>query len=127
MRDAGLALVDTLSEGGTNPKIKFGLVPFAKLVHVSLDENYVVPEAKTGNGTWGISDGIWTGCTQDRKWPHNISDATPNTNNENTMWGLTPSAGAVRQKRTSLCLANTAMFSWRKVAATRLEQRFYYP
>lgn len=76
MRDAAKKLVDDLSKA--NPtKVKFGLVPFSHHVYTSLPNAYVL--GKTGAGTW-------TGCTQDRKYPYNISDSTPTTDNA-SKWG----------------------------------------
>jgi hypothetical protein len=65
MRDAAMKLVSDLSK--SNPdNVKFGLVPFSNHVYTTLPGAYVV-----GGG------GTWTGCTQDRKYPFNISDSTP--------------------------------------------------
>jgi len=33
------------------------------------------------------ASGTWTGCTQDRLYPLNISDATPNPSDDATKWG----------------------------------------
>ena len=61
-----------------NPKnIKFGLVPFSHHVWVTLPKQYV--KGQSGTGTW-------TGCTQDRKYPYNLTDATP-TSSSSTKWG----------------------------------------
>lgn len=83
MRDAALDLVNTVSSNGTNTKISFGLVPFAKQVRMTIPSDYIVGETAGSD---------WTGCTQDRKWPHNISDDTPDEFNDDTKWGLTPTA-----------------------------------
>ncbi|MGH6855229.1 MAG: vWA domain-containing protein [Aestuariivirga sp.] len=69
MRNAAKDLVNDLA--ASNPaNVKFGLVPFSHHVWVTLPKQYVV--GQTGTGTW-------TGCTQDRKYPYNLTDATPTT------------------------------------------------
>ncbi len=83
MRDAALDLVNTVTDNGTNSNIKFGLVPFAKQVRMTIPSDYIVGEAPGSD---------WTGCTQDRKWPHNTTDETPDTFDDDTKWGLTPTA-----------------------------------
>ncbi len=76
MRDAAKKLVNDLASA--NPtKIKFGLVPFSHHVWVTLPKQYVLGQSGAGN---------WTGCTQDRKYPHNVSDATP-TSVAPSKWG----------------------------------------
>jgi len=83
MRDAAKDLIDILGEDGEREDISFALAPFSRLMHATLPSEHVV--GQPANQTW-------TGCTQDRKWPHNISDDTPQSNNDDTKWGLTPSA-----------------------------------
>ena len=78
MREAASKLVDDLTEKGTNDKVKFGLVPFSHHVYASLPGDYVVGQ-KAGT--------TWTGCTQDRKYPYNQTDATPDPKNDDTKWG----------------------------------------
>jgi Flp pilus assembly protein TadG len=80
MRDAALDLVDTLSEQQTNDQVKFALVPFAKMVVADLPADYVIDEDT--NTPWTGS-----GCTQDRKWPYNTQDTTPDQFNNDTKWG----------------------------------------
>jgi hypothetical protein len=76
MRKAARKLVDDIV--AANPtKIKFGLVPFSHHVWVSLPKEHVVGQA--GPGTW-------TGCTQDRKFPFNLTDDTPGADNA-SKWG----------------------------------------
>jgi len=76
MRNAAKDLVNELS--ASNPaNVKFGLVPFSHHVWVTLPKQYV--RGQFGSGTW-------TGCTQDRKYPHNLTDATP-TSTASTKWG----------------------------------------
>jgi Flp pilus assembly protein TadG len=75
MKEAATKLVDDL-EATAADKIKFGLVPFSHHVYTTLDGAYVVGAA-----------GSWTGCTQDRKYPHNQTDDTPVNTNDATKWG----------------------------------------
>lgn len=79
MRSAAKDLIKTLSRDGTIPTIKFGLVPFARHVYGSLESKYIINEA---------AGGIWTNCTQDRRWPHNTRDVTPLLGDDSTKWGL---------------------------------------
>jgi Flp pilus assembly protein TadG len=76
MKNAAKKLVTDLA--AANPKnIKVGLVPFSHHVYVTLANDYVV-----GKG----SGGTWTGCTQDRQYPYNLTDATPTTDDK-SKWG----------------------------------------
>jgi Flp pilus assembly protein TadG len=76
MKDAAKKLVDDLSKLGSD-RVKFGLVPFSHHVRVTLPKAFV--KGQTGSGNW-------TGCTQDRPYPANLSDATPNSTDA-TKWG----------------------------------------
>ena len=78
MRNAAVGLVTNLSTGENADKVKFGIVPFSHHVQVSLPGEYVVG---------GTSGQIWSGCTQDRKYPYNTTDATPVSGNDDTKWG----------------------------------------
>ncbi len=78
MREAAIKLVDDLSEHGKSKRVKFGLVPFSHHVYVSLPGEDVV------GGTPGKT---WTGCTQDRKFPFNVSDQSPIAGNDASKWG----------------------------------------
>ena len=75
MREAATKLVDDLTTASPG-KVKFGLVPFSHHVYVTLPKAYVKGATGTGN---------WTGCTQDRKYPYNLTAATP-TSNVDTKW-----------------------------------------
>jgi Flp pilus assembly protein TadG len=76
MRNATKKLINDLKKA--NPKkVKFALVPFSHHVYVTLPKAYVL-------GQKGV--GSWTGCTQDRPFPANLTDDTPNSN-DNTKWG----------------------------------------
>ncbi len=76
MKNAAKKLVTGLSAANPN-KVKIGLVPFSHHVWTSMPEKFIA--GKTGTG-------IWTGCTQDRQYPYNLTDATPTTENA-TKWG----------------------------------------
>jgi Flp pilus assembly protein TadG len=76
MRNAAKDLISDL-EAANPEKVKFALVPFSHHVYGTLPESYIL-------GTTGSGD--WTGCTQDRKYPYNLTDATPTSDN-NTKWG----------------------------------------
>lgn len=76
MKNAAQKLVTDL-ETANPKKVKFGLVPFSHHVYVTLPEQFVA--GKTGTGTW-------SGCTQDRPYPANVTDATPGATNA-TKWG----------------------------------------
>ena len=84
MRDASINLINTLSQNGSNDKVKFGLVPFSKHVYGTIASDYIVNE--TPGGTW-------TNCTMDRKWPYNIQDSTPILADNNTKWGMACTSG----------------------------------
>jgi len=82
MRKAATDLIELLSNGGQNNKVKFGLVPFSKHVYGTMSSDYIVNEAPGGS---------WTNCTMDRKWPFNTEDSTPVSGDDNTKWGMTSS------------------------------------
>jgi Flp pilus assembly protein TadG len=76
MKNAAKKLITDLQVA--NPKrVKFGLVPFSHHVYVTLPKAYVLGQSGSGN---------WTGCTQDRPYPANLTDDTPTTSNT-TKWG----------------------------------------
>jgi Flp pilus assembly protein TadG len=75
MRDAAKKLIADL-EASAPDKVKIGLVPFSHHVYTTLPSDYVQGQAPGGT---------WTGCTQDRKYPFNLSDATPGGVNDK--WG----------------------------------------
>ncbi len=76
MRNAAKDLISDL-EAANPDKVKFGLVPFSHHVYGTFDKSHIL--GQSGLGTW-------TGCTQDRKYPYNLTDATPTSDN-NTKWG----------------------------------------
>ena len=76
MKNAAKKLVSDLQ--AANPKgLKVGLVPFSHHVYLTMPEKFIV--GKTGSGSW-------TGCTQDRRYPYNLTDATPTADNA-SKWG----------------------------------------
>jgi len=84
MRDAATKMVEQLSENAEKSVVKFGLVPFSAMVRTSMSAAYVTqPEAGA----------IWTGCTQDRKYPYNIGVSTP-TAADDTKWGFIDDSGS---------------------------------
>lgn len=76
MRTAAKKLITDLQTTNTG-RVKIGLVPFSHHVYVTLPKTYVL--GQSGSGTW-------TGCTQDRRYPYNLTDATP-TSSSSTKWG----------------------------------------
>ena len=76
MKNAAKKLISDL-EMANPKKLKIALVPFSHHVYVTLPAAYVMGQAGTGS---------WTGCTQDRKYPYNLADATP-TADDTTKWG----------------------------------------
>src|SRR5436190_2696657 len=76
MKNAAKDLISDL-EAANPDKVKFALVPFSHHVYGTFDKAYIL--GQSGSGTW-------TGCTQDRKYPYNLTDATPTADN-NTKWG----------------------------------------
>jgi Flp pilus assembly protein TadG len=77
MRNAAKKLVTDLEVA--NPKrLKVGLVPFSHHVYATLPEKFIVGKSGTG---------AWTGCTQDRRYPANLTDATPDLTDNATKWG----------------------------------------
>lgn len=77
MKNAATKLINDL-EAASPDKVKIGLVPFSHHVRVTLPKSFVVGQSGSGN---------WTGCTQDRRYPYNLTDATPVTSNNATKWG----------------------------------------
>jgi Flp pilus assembly protein TadG len=93
MRDAAIDLINRLKNGQANPDLKFGLVPFAGHVYLSLPGEHVL------GGTAGVT---WTNCTRDRKWPYVSQDATP-TSDIATKWGRTDSNDTIGSGEYSEC------------------------
>jgi Flp pilus assembly protein TadG len=79
MKIAAMDLVEDLSK--TSPdRVKFGLVPFSHHVYTTLPGSFVL----------GGGSGTWTGCTQDRQYPYNISDSTPMSTVDDSKWNQVP-------------------------------------
>ncbi len=78
MRDAAMGMVNALTTGEGGKHVKFGLVPFSHHVRTSLPGSMVV------GGKPGTTR---TGCTQDRKYPYNLSVETPDPKNDDSKWG----------------------------------------
>ena len=76
MKNAAKKLVDDLSAASPDD-VKFGLVPFSHHVWVTLPNSMVLGQSGAGD---------WTGCTQDRRYPYNLTDDTP-TSAATTKWG----------------------------------------
>ena len=77
MRNAAKQLIADL-EAANPDNVKFGLVPFSHHVYGTFPNAYILGQSGSGN---------WTGCTQDRKYPYNLTDATPISADNNTKWG----------------------------------------
>ncbi len=78
MRSAAIDLIENLTEDGANNTVKFALVPFSQHVFATLPSEHVIG---------GPIGGVWTGCTKDRRWPHNTRNTTPLFGNDFTKWG----------------------------------------
>lgn len=76
MGQAATKLIHTLSTQAPG-KVKYALVPFSQAVYVTLPSGYV----KGASGT------SWTGCTQDRQYPYNLTDTAPDVGNDASKWG----------------------------------------
>lgn len=77
MAKAASDMVTSLDQSIPRGKLKFGLVPFSAMVYTTL------PAAHTNQSAAGAT---WTGCTQDRSYPYNITVDTP-TADPATKWG----------------------------------------
>ncbi|MEQ8825898.1 MAG: pilus assembly protein TadG-related protein [Filomicrobium sp.] len=74
MRDAALAMIDSVSLNGENSRASFAVVPFAAMVKANLP-------------MWALrSDATSTECTQDRRAPYNAEETAPSVTND-TKWG----------------------------------------
>lgn len=78
MRDAAIKLVDDLSEAGESNYVKFGLVPFSKLVHVNLPASYIA------DADPAIT--VSPGCVRERPYPYNITQDLPDVSVDATKW-----------------------------------------
>jgi Flp pilus assembly protein TadG len=76
MREAAKNLISDL-EAANPEKVEFALVPFSHHVYGTFRKSDIL-------GQSGI--GTWTGCSQDRKYPFNLTDDEPTSDN-NSKWG----------------------------------------
>jgi Flp pilus assembly protein TadG len=74
-RDAAIQLIDHVSNNGANTNVKVGVVPFAAMVRVDLPSSYIRSDI-----------GTYSGCTQDRRFPHN-GEETAGTAGDASRWG----------------------------------------
>jgi Flp pilus assembly protein TadG len=77
MKNAAKDLISDL-EAANPDKVKFALVPFSHHVYGTFRKSDIL--GQSGGGTW-------TGCTQDRKYPYNLTDAAPIPGDDDTKWG----------------------------------------
>ncbi len=77
MAQAAREMVDSIASRVASGKFKVGIVPFSAMVYTSMPSSYVT------QSSWSST---WTGCTQDRNYPHN-QDIVPPTWNNDTKWG----------------------------------------
>ena len=76
MKNAAKDLISDL-EAANPDKVKFSLVPFSHHVYGTFRESDILGQSGSGN---------WTGCSQDRKYPFNLTDDEPTSDN-NSKWG----------------------------------------
>jgi Flp pilus assembly protein TadG len=76
MREAAKNLISDL-EAANPEKVEFALVPFSHHVYGTFRKSDIL-------GQSGI--GTWMGCSQDRKYPFNLTDDEPTSDN-NSKWG----------------------------------------
>lgn len=76
MKNAAKDLISDL-EAANPEKVKFALVPFSHHVYGTFRKSDIL--GQSGGGTW-------TGCTQDRQYPFNLTDDEP-TADDNSKWG----------------------------------------
>jgi Flp pilus assembly protein TadG len=77
MKNAAKDLISDL-EAANPDKVEFALVPFSHHVYGTFNKSDIL--GQSGGGTW-------EGCTQDRKYPYNLTDAEPLPGDDNTKWG----------------------------------------
>lgn len=77
MRNAAKDLISDL-EAANPDKVKFALVPFSHHVYGTFHKSDILGQSGSGD---------WTGCTQDRKYPYNLTDAAPMPGDDDTKWG----------------------------------------
>jgi Flp pilus assembly protein TadG len=76
MKNAAKDLISDL-EAANPDKVEFALVPFSHHVYGTFRKSDILGQSGGGN---------WTGCSQDRKYPFNLTDDEP-TADDNSKWG----------------------------------------
>jgi Flp pilus assembly protein TadG len=76
MKNAAKDLISDL-EAANPDKVKFSLVPFSHHVYGTFRKSDILGQSGSGN---------WVGCSQDRKYPFNLTDDEP-TPDDNSKWG----------------------------------------
>lgn len=87
MRHAAEELIRIVPSDFTNDEVKIGLAPFAAMVYAKLNKKFVVPSAHNRDYDGNTSNNSWLGCTQDRRYPHNLEASKPKNNDDRTKWG----------------------------------------
>jgi Flp pilus assembly protein TadG len=85
MRDAAMALLDSLEADTTGADFEAAVIPFAKYVYGTFPSEYIIGEAGGGS---------WTNCTLGRQWPHVVTDDEPNASAA-SRWGSTDGDAAI--------------------------------
>lgn len=80
MIEATRRLLDKLTSNKTNTAVKISIVPFSKYVRVAMPGQYALG---------GIPGTTWSNCTNDRKYPHNVQNTTPNASVVGSLFGRT--------------------------------------
>lgn len=76
MKNAAKDLISDL-EAANPDKVKFSLVPFSHHVYGTFRKSDILGQSGSGD---------WTGCSQDRKYPFNLTDDEPTSDND-SKWG----------------------------------------
>ena len=76
MKNAAKDLISDL-EAANPDKVKFSLVPFSHHVYGTFRKSDILGQSGSGD---------WVGCSQDRKYPFNLNDTEPTSDN-NSKWG----------------------------------------
>jgi Flp pilus assembly protein TadG len=76
MKNAAKDLISDL-EAANPDKVEFALVPFSHHVYGTFRKSDILGQSGSGN---------WTGCSQDRKYPFNLTDDEPTSDND-SKWG----------------------------------------
>ena len=108
MRNAAKDLISDL-EAANPDKVKFALVPFSHHVYGTFHKSDILGQSGGGD---------WTGCTQDRKYPYNLTDAAP------TRVIITPSGAILR--RPSMSAGVAAVMSANNLVMKPLSNDFTY-